>query len=138
MRIFIDTSALAKHFFQEEGTQEVQDILTQADMVYVSILSLPETFSTLARKKREEKVSTRQYIEIKKAIVKDFRDFNISELSPRIISKSIFLLEKYSIRTLDAIHLASALEIYPDIFVSSDHQQLKVAKVMKLKTLSVL
>ena len=138
MRIFIDTSALAKHFFQEEGTQEVQDILTQADMVYVSILSLPETFSTLARKKREEKVSTRQYIEIKKAIVKDFRDFNISELSPRIISKSIFLLEKYSIRTLDAIHLASALEIDPDIFVSSDHQQLKVAKVMKLKTLSVL
>ena len=138
MRIFIDTSALAKHFFQEEGTREVQDILSQAAMVYASILSLPEIFSTLARKKREKKVATRQYIEIKKAIVKDFRDFNISELSPRIISKSIFLLEKYSIRTLDAIHLASALEIDPDIFVSSDHQQLKVAKVMKLKTLSVL
>ncbi len=138
MRIFIDTSALAKHFFQEEGTEEVQRVFSQATGVYVSVLSLPETFSTLARKKREKKITTDQYFEIKQAIIKDFRDFNICELSPLIISKTIFLLEKYVIRTLDAMQVASALEIHPEIFVSSDNRQLKAAQGMNLKILRIV
>ena len=43
------------------------------------------------------------------------------------------LLEKNSLRTLDAIHLASALILKPDLFVSADKRQITAAKKSSLK-----
>ena len=137
MHIFLDTSALAKRYIYEKGTEKVNEIFVQATTVSVSILCLPEIFSALARRRREKKINLKEYSQIKQFIVKDFQDFSVCELTPRIISEAIILLEKHSLRTMDALHLACSLEIKPDIFISSDEKQIFAAKKINLKVLDV-
>lgn len=51
-------------------------------------------------------------------------------VSEEILSVSAALLEKFSLRAIDALHLASALDSRPDLFVSFDNHQLVAAKAL--------
>jgi len=54
------------------------------------------------------------------------------DLIPSIISKTIHCLESGIIKTLAAIHVASAMESGCDLFYSVDKGQCKIAEKMKL------
>ncbi len=139
MRIFLDSSALAKKYIQEKGSEKIQSLLADPlkHSIYVSVICLPEIFSALNRIKREQFIQPHQYSQIKENILNDFKQFSICNLTPIIFSKTIVLLEQHSLRTIDAIHLACALEIKPDIFVSADLKQITAAKKSKIKILRV-
>lgn len=56
-----------------------------------------------------------------------------------ILGRSRTLLERYPLRTLDAIHLASALELQeqlhePSVLISADAQLLRAAMAEHLET----
>ena len=137
MRIFFDSSALVKRYVQEPGTQQINDLFAQTDQVFVSIIALPEMVSALARKKNEKKVTADQFNERKSELITDFQDFSVCDLTPEVVSQTLYLLERYSLRTLDAIHLSSAVVMKMELFVSSDTRQLKAAGAMKMKVLKV-
>lgn len=137
MRIFLDSSALAKRYIQESGTQQVNDLFIQTDEVFVSLIALPEVISALTRNKIEKKITLEQFNERKNQLILDFQDFNVCDLTPQVISQTIYLIETHFLRTLDAIHLASAVETKMELFVSSDAQQFKVAQAVKIKAMSV-
>jgi predicted nucleic acid-binding protein len=54
-----------------------------------------------------------------------------------VIKKSIELLEKDTLRTMDALHIGCALEWEAELFVSSDKRQILAAKKAGLKVVSV-
>jgi predicted nucleic acid-binding protein len=54
-----------------------------------------------------------------------------------VIKQSIHILETSSVRSLDALHIACALEFEAEAFVSSDTQQLSAAKAAGLKVFRV-
>jgi predicted nucleic acid-binding protein len=128
MRIFMDTSAYAKRFIEEEGSAEIDNILFQATELGISLLCVPELLSAMNRKLREKTISRFQYSEIKSRFTEEINDIDIIQLTDEVIKKAVMLLEKNVLRTLDAIHIACAYEWDADMFLTSDKRQIKVAK----------
>ncbi|HSV43393.1 MAG TPA: type II toxin-antitoxin system VapC family toxin [Candidatus Bathyarchaeia archaeon] len=133
MRVFFDTSALAKRYVQENGSEQINKIFKNSSHeFFVSILTLPEIFSAMSRLRRESRLTKKQYQEIKDALLREFDDFHVCDLTSEVVRQAVELLEKYTLRTLDAMHLACAVMIKADLFVSSDTQQIKAAKNLSL------
>jgi predicted nucleic acid-binding protein len=69
--------------------------------------------------------------------LKDLVDILICNITPSVIKQSIHILESSKVRTLDALHIACALEFKAEAFVSSDIRQLSAAKTAGLKAWKV-
>lgn len=137
MKIFLDTSALAKRYIREKGSELVNDLFAHSKSINVSMLCMPEIFSALNRLKRESAIDGPQYQQLKQKILDEFQGFEVGELTPDVIARSVSLLEEYALRASDALHLSSALQIKGTTFVTSDVQQLKVARSLHMKTVEV-
>ncbi len=127
MRVFFDTSAFAKRYIQEAGSQQVLDLCGQADALAVSVICLPEMISTLSRLVREEKFSDGQYRATRKRVLADLEDADICEITPSVMTNTLGLLEGYRLRAMDALHLGCAMAYQPDVFVSADRRQIGAA-----------
>ena len=128
MKIFFDSSALAKRYIDEKGSDEVEKICVQTNVLSVSIICMPEIISALNRLRREKQLSKGQYEKVKESLIYDLRDADFYNLTPQVVNHSIQLLEKYALRAMDALHIACALVAQPDLFISSDQRQLFAAK----------
>ena len=128
MRIFMDTSAYAKRFIYEPGSDEIDNILFHASELGISLICVPELLSAMNRKLREKIISRSQYSEIKSSFTEEINDIDIIQLTDEVIKKAVMLLEKNVLRTLDAIHIACAYEWEADMFLTSDKRQIKAAK----------
>lgn len=133
MKIFLDTSALAKRYILEKGSDEVSSLCEVADEVILSSLCLPETISAFNRLLREKKITPKAYKKLKTDLILDLDKATVLNIDYSVLKKAIACLEKASLRTLDAIQLASALDAGPVTFVSGDKKQCLAAKVMRLK-----
>lgn len=130
---FFDSSAFAKRFIEESGSDEIEKICYDSESIAVSSICFPEIISALNRRLRESSFSKKDYLLIKERLIEEFEHIEIINLVPEVIAKSIILLEKNSLRTLDAIHVASALLLKSDLFVSADKRQVVAAKKTGLK-----
>ena len=54
MKLFLDTSAFAKRYVAEPGSEKVMALCQEADALFVSVICLPELISTLCRLVREK------------------------------------------------------------------------------------
>jgi len=137
MRIFFDSSALAKRYIEEPGSQKVEDLCAQATLLAVSSICLPEVISGLCRLTRDSILTKKQYEVTKEGLLKDFEDILVCNITPSVIRQAIQILETNTLRTLDALHIGCALEWKAEVFVSSDLRQIAAAKKIGLKVLKV-
>ena len=137
MKVFLDTSAFAKRYVAEQGTDKVMALCQQADSLVVSVICLPELISTLSRLVREKKLSKADYRKLKGDTVADLADVDVCQITSGIMDSVILLLESHPLRAMDAIHVACALAVDPDTFVSADHRQLLAAQKAGLKIVDV-
>jgi predicted nucleic acid-binding protein len=137
VKVFLDTSAFAKRYVAEQGTDKVMALCQQADSLVVSVICLPELISTLSRLVREKKLSKADYRKLKGDTVADLADVDICQITSGIMDSVILLLESHPLRAMDAIHVACALAVDPDTFVSADHRQLLAAQKAGLKIVDV-
>jgi predicted nucleic acid-binding protein len=137
VKVFLDTSAFAKRYVAEQGTDKVMALCQQADSLVVSVMCLPELISTLSRLVREKKLSKADYRKLKGDTVADLADVDICQITSGIMDSVILLLESHPLRAMDAIHVACALAVDPDTFVSADHRQLLAAQKAGLKIVDV-
>jgi len=127
MRIFFDTSALTKRYVEEVGSEQVRALCAEADALGVSVLVVPELISTLCRLVREGRLSSEDYGSLKSAVQADLSDADLCDLSQDAFEQTLRCLERHPLRSLDALHVGSALVYQPDIFVSADRRQAKAA-----------
>ena len=137
MKVFFDSSAFAKRYIMEPGSDKVEKICSQSAMLGVSSICLPEIISALCRLRRQSVITKDQYEIAKLALLRDLEDALICNITPSVIKQSIQILESSKVRSLDALHIACALEFEAEAFVSSDIQQLSAAKRAGLKVLGV-
>ena len=133
MRIFLDSSALAKRYVSEAGTEQVLRLCQEADEIVLSVLCVPELISGFNRLRREGKLSAARYHGLKEDIAADIEQATVLELSAPVIDRTIFCLEHAPLRALDAVQLASAIESHCHLFVTADHRQCEAAAALKLK-----
>jgi predicted nucleic acid-binding protein len=137
MRIYFDSSAFAKRFIEEPGSQRIDDICQEASEVGLSIICFPEILSALNRKVREKSISNRNYTITKNRLSEELSDIEIINITPKVVAKAALLLETNPLRAMDAMHVACAIEWDADLFVTSDRRQADAAKNAKLRIESV-
>ena len=132
MRLFLDSSALAKRYVDEPGTQRVLNLCHGADEIILSGLCVPELISGFNRLRREEKLTPARYRALKRQLAADIEETTTIDLTPLIIDRTITCLERVPLRALDAVHLACAIESMCDIFLTADHKQWQAATQLGL------
>ena len=137
MKVFLDTSAFAKRYIAEQGSDKVLALCHQAESLVVSVICLPELISTLSRLAREKKLTRVAYRKLKGEAIADLEDADICQITPEILASVVSLLEDHPLRAMDALHLACALNYQADAFVSADHRQLSAARKAGLKIVDV-
>ena len=133
MKVFFDTSSFVKRFVEEVGSKQADDITQEASEIGLSIICFPEIISALNRKLRSGFITEKTYLDLKKDILDDIEDIDIINLTPEVLKKTTELLEKNTLRSLDAIHIACALDWQAELFVSSDERQVSAAQASGLK-----
>ena len=128
MNVFFDSSALAKRYIEEKGSDQVQAILASAAALAVSVICVPEIVSALCRLRRERKLSTEEYRNAKASVLTDVDDATVIGITEEVIAHGVALLEQFSLRSADALHIACASEWATDLFVSADDRQCKAAR----------
>ena len=137
MKVFLDTSAFAKRYVAEQGSDKVLAMCQQAEALVVSVICLPELVSTLSRLVREKKLTKAAYLGLKGDAMTDLADVDVCQITPEVLASVVSLLELHPLRAMDALHVACALACKPDVFVSSDHRQLSAARKAGLKSIDV-
>ena len=137
MKVFLDTSAFAKRYVAEQGSDKVMEMCLKADSLVVSVICPTELISTLSRLLREKKLTQADYRKLKGEAMADLTDVDICQITSEVLACVVSLLESHPLRAMDAIHLACALTVKPDVFVSADHRQLSAARKAGIKTVDV-
>lgn len=137
MRVYLDSSAFAKRFVEENGSDGVEALCDAASELGLSVLCVPEIISALNRRLREHQLTQPQYNEAKRRLLADVRDADIITLTTSVIGSAIRVIETSPVRAMDALHVACALEWEAERFASSDRQQLAAAHKAGLKTVQI-
>ena len=137
MKVFLDASAFAKHYVAGQGADKVIALCQQAGRLIVSVICLPELISALSRLVRKKKFSKSDHRELRDDVMAYLADLDICQIASSIMDSVIFLLESQLLRAMDAIHVACALAVEPDTFVSADHRQLLAAQKAGLNIVDV-
>ena len=128
MKLSVDSSAFAKRYVLEDGSEIIEHLLQGASQLALCTISVPEIISGLNRRLREQILSKNDYRKIKRQLMEDVHDAIVLQLTPAVISRSVKLLEINILRAMDALHVACALEWQAELFATADRRQLKAAK----------
>jgi len=128
LNVFLDSSALAKRYVQEPGSDRVEEILLAASALGLSMVCVPEIVSALCRRRRERKLSEQQYLKAKQSFFEDLGDSSMINITDQIVERAVELLERWPLRSSDSLHIACAAEWAADLFVSADEKQCIAAR----------
>lgn len=134
MKLLADSSAFAKRYVDEYGSEELETVLQRTSALAVCIILVPEIISGLNRLLRERVLSGNAYRKAKNHLLEDVYSATVIQITPSVISHSVKLLENTRLRAMDSFHVACALEWRADLFVTADKRQLMAAKNAGLLT----
>ncbi len=144
MLCYFDTSALLKRYVEEKGSHLVQELFENKELIAVtSSITLVEGTHVICRKCTEEKISPKIRQKLLRDFLRDMNEIRVVIYSPDVIKKAQSIIKAHGTKTLDAIHIASALILKQPggaqiHFASSDYQQNKVAKQAHLLIINPL
>jgi hypothetical protein len=127
--VFLDSSALAKRYLEEDGSDRVAELWAAATTVGISTLCPIEVVSALTRQRRENRMNMAQYALARASLFEDVDGVSVLALTAEVVSRAIELIEEaWPLRALDALHVASAMHWSADLFVSADRRQCAAAR----------
>ena len=138
---YFDTSALAKNYIREAASARVRALLTSYEFLSSAITPI-ELSSAIQRRYRRGEITAMNYNSIMARVNADKSFWQLIEPVPQVLIRAEGLVVNYSVRTLDAIHLASALIVQESLsmplqFVSADDRQIEAALSCQLRTISI-
>lgn len=112
--LYCDASALAKLFWPEAGSDELNRLLAGRDDVLVSDLGLTEVVSALARRVREGAIDARTAARVHRRLLAvaagpAVRRVELLAATHREAERLLLASKRGTLRPLDALHLALAL-----------------------------
>ncbi len=110
MTRFFDTSALAKRYISEPGSELVRTIL-RSHPVTVARVAYAELAASVARAWRMGALTEAHRDAILKRLASDFARLNIVEIRPALVALAPDLVVRHPLRGYDAIQLAAALTV---------------------------
>ena len=137
MWAYFDTSALVKRYVDEAGRREVLKLLRRHECVSSALLPV-ELRSGLRRRVVDGSLEATRLPLILGRVAADRPYWTLVEVGADVLTAAESLVGAYSIRTLDALHVASAqlfaarLSMPALMFVSADRRQTETAVAVGL------
>jgi predicted nucleic acid-binding protein len=107
-RAYFDTSVLLKRYVQERGSERTRSLVRQYRFVS-SALAPVEAIAALSRRRAAGTLAEAAMRAIVKKLRSDRLHWELVEVSPLVLDRAERVVEETSLRTLDALHVASAL-----------------------------
>ena len=120
--LYIETSAILSWLFGEPDSHEVIDTINRHKTIVSSVLLILETRRALIRAEIEGIIDAGEHQRLKGLFYEHSSSWAYLEINSLIRERAVLPFPIEPIRTLDAIHLSTALEflqIYPDLVVLS-------------------
>jgi predicted nucleic acid-binding protein len=138
---YFDTSALVKNYFREAGSSRVRVLIRSYEFLSSAITPI-ELQSALQRRHRQREFTQANYNSILSRLASDRSYWQLVEVVPHVLRKAEELVMTENVRTLDAIHIASAMiiqESFPTLlpFISADERQLLAAQNCQLRVIAI-
>jgi predicted nucleic acid-binding protein len=140
---YVDTSALAKWYLNEPRSDEFERFAQRHTRLAISRLALIEMRSLLARRRRAGDLTRPFERAVAVALADDVRsavlevhpiDDAVALEAERILARA----RRVPLRTLDALHLATARMAGAERFVTADKVQARAARSLRLKVTTFL
>jgi predicted nucleic acid-binding protein len=135
--IYLDTSVLAKRYLPSPQSERIEAMLDRREHRFVlSDLAIVELESALRRRAAEHSGKTIDRAKVRLRIDGDLRSgfFIVHPLAPSIlIGARRWIAEGKPLATLDALHLATALEANADVLATDDRQFARAARAAGLR-----
>lgn len=136
---YFDPSALVKRYVVEKGRREVLQLLRRHQVVSSSIVSI-EIRSAFRRRVSDGTLDLLRLPEILKRVNADREYWTLVAVAEEVLAAAETLVAAHPLRTLDALHVASAqlfksrMRASEFIFVSADARQTSAAVTLGLTT----
>jgi uncharacterized protein len=149
--LYLDSSALIKHYQIERGTEELdkklEAELATSGAVFTSVLTYAEIHAVFSRRARERLISPTECSEMQGNFDADWRSgFTHVPIDSSVLSFVRQIVNSHPLKGSDAIHLASALSMgdrvrhgriarpaEPVVIASSDRQMITAAINLQLE-----
>lgn len=139
--LYLDTSALAKVYVTEAGTERARRAIADADAVITASLTVAEFGAVLGRRLRDGSLTPADIGEIRIRFARDAAGYFFIDLSRALSDAASDLALEHDLRGADAVHIASALAFRArvtdgDLVVASgDRRMLRVATALGVSAL---
>lgn len=138
---YIDTSALAKWYLNEPQSEEFEEFISNQAAAAISRLGVVEFRCLLARRRRAGEISRKTEDSVQRAFDDDVRQgvlevYPLEDLHAVAAAGLIARLPGQPLRTLDALHLAIALEHGAKVLATADRVMAAAGKSLGLKVVA--
>jgi len=133
MKIYVDTSALLRRYFREKESEEVVRLLQEPHTRMVSGLVFVELASVFRRALHGRRISAKEHQVLTEAARKDLKHFRLLPAGEELFRQAALVADLTGLKSLDAIHLASARMAGADLVLTFDTEMALAAKVVGLK-----
>ncbi len=129
MSLFFDSSALLKRYLDEKGSDGIKTLFDITDRIIVSVITHIECASSFQRLIQSKFIDKKEYLRLNTELNLDFPFFEIVNLDEDVKHIALKIVEKYPMKSLDTIQLASLLHASKEIesFVVCDQKLKKYA-----------
>ncbi|MFB6235929.1 MAG: type II toxin-antitoxin system VapC family toxin [Halopenitus sp.] len=131
--LYFDTCALVKQYYREKGHKKVKSLIkVQGNDIVLSNIGAVEISSVLKKKHRTNELSeTNAKKRLSRFIFDGQNRYKLFPVTKPILGEAIGLVSKHDLRSLDAIHLATARNIQQNAqnlqFITSDRDLFNAA-----------
>lgn len=139
---YFDTSVLLKRYVREIGSTRAQGLLRRY-AVLTSALTPVEATSALVRRRSAGEIAAGDFDAIIRQLGRDRPHWNLVDATQQVLDQAAAVIMEVGVRTLDAIHLASALVVRTAArnrrlaFATGDDQQREAAQRLGLQVIWV-
>ena len=138
---YFDTSVLVKRYVDEPGSTRARQLLRRLSVVS-SALAPIEAISAVRRRLQAGEVDERAARAMIRRLASDRAGWQLIDVEPTILARAESLVRDVTLRTLDAIHVASAFAVVEGMarrvpFVTADPTQRAAAQRFHLEVVWV-
>lgn len=131
--VYLDTSALLKRYLPERNSEAFEAYFRDVESAKISRLTLVELRSALARKRREGLLDANKEAEALNEVRIDIQDGLLAVTpasDPHFVAAFHLIgqLAQLPLRTLDALHLATAQTLEADTLATADNVMRRAAQ----------
>ncbi len=122
MNVYVESSAVLAWLFEEPPGGQIGEVLREADMIVASDLTLVECSRALVRAGVMGDLPEHEAAGRRRALESTATEWNVLSLGEEVVQQARRRFPSEPVRTLDALHIASALtarQLIPDLALLS-------------------